>query len=330
MDQSTSPLARITKSCMSRFETLLARNHNTVGRYKLLESRQADFNLWADSVGALAKPGASLDSRLKGRAKDIALVNNVLFMLDDSLEYCAELSESDGNYDEAIQNLDSAIRNLALIGAAIRRTGKASRNRRANRTFDPDIHQDFRQHLECVVLLRPTEDGLFRQREDGQYEAKLNSLELSNLQARLIEANLRRRHNFLVAQRQSRAQDVLNIKSFTLAVLPGAGELPQTPPTDVDTDRGHRTPDSHEPLPESTTETAKPTAPTITGFSRASTAEGSLNYTPKMAKTQITSIASNAEFPRSPATSSNQEISKCPCCCQALPIEIFCNPKAWK
>ena len=83
-----------------------------------------------------------------------------------TLSYYASLADNDPNVDGAIQNLDAAIQNLALIGVAICRTGKASRNRRADRTFKPDAHQELRRHLECVVLLRPAEKALFRLEKD--------------------------------------------------------------------------------------------------------------------------------------------------------------------
>lgn len=331
MERTAAPVRELTESCTSKFEQLLAIQKPR--RIELLESRLADFNLWADGVGALAKPGASLDSRLQGRVDDLALVKNVLIMLADSLDYYTGLAETDANADGAIQNLDSAIKNLALIGVAIRRTGKASRNRRADRTFNPDEHEELRKHLECVVLLRPTEEALFRRTEDGRYVAELDASKLSDLQKRLIEANLRRRYNFLLAQKCSIIQEGVQTQFLTPVVPSSTDDLPQgRPPADT-----QNTVDLQDPASNPTSKGKKHATPTISGFSLASTAEGTLQhapaakrYTPGAAKTQITFIASDAEFPQGPSIPLGREISKCPCCCQSFPVETFSNLKIWK
>lgn len=329
MERSADSVLELTKSCVLRFEQLLKSKKRT----ELVESRLADFNLWADGVGALAKPGASLDSRLRGRASDLALVKNILFMLADSLDYYASLAETDTKYDGSIQNLDSAIKNLALIGTAIRRTGRASRNRRADQTFNPDEFPELRAHLECVVLLRPGHNGLFHKTDNGSYTTDINPSKLSSLQKRLIEANLRRRHTFLVAQKRSRTQK--NVQTLPVP-KPADSPLKQPLPTAVNSqDPRPAIPKGKEPTPHIPHIPHRPH--TISGFSRASTAEGPLQYslsaginTPEPAKTQITFIASDSEFPRAPPRPLNRAIAKCPCCCQSLPVEILSNPLLWK
>jgi hypothetical protein len=327
MDRTTASVTKLTEDCIFKFEQLLIPDNSR--RIEILESRLADFNLWVDGVGALARPGASLDSRLQNRAKDLVLVKNVLIMLADSLDYYDSLAGDDTTSDASIQNIDSAIKNLALIGVAIRRTGKASRNRRADRTFNPDGYGDLRKHLECIVLLRPSEEALFRETEQGLFIAKMDSGELSTIQKRLIEANLRRRHNFLRAQKH--------------AITQKEGPIPLPTPIDS-TAINDSTPEdaivTENPdyvAPKQNLRTKTGAAPTISGFSLASTAEGTLQYapadrkyTPRTAKTQITFIASDAEFPKAPSISSSREISRCPCCCQSLPVETFVDPKLWK
>jgi hypothetical protein len=330
MERTAASVRKLIETCISKFEQLLALQNQR--RTELVESRLADLNLWADGVGALAKPGASLDSRLQGRVDDLALVKNVLIMLADSLDYYTGLAETEANSDGAIQNLDSAIKNLALIGVAIRHTGKASRNRRADRTFNPDEHHELRKHLECVVLLRPTEEALFRPTEVGRYVAELDASKLSDLQSRLIEANLRRRHNFLLAQKRSRTQKGVQTQLLTTAVPSSADDLQGRPSADT-----QNAADLQDPTMNPTSKGKDCAAPTISGFSHASTAEGTLQhaqaakrYTPGAAKTQITSIASDAEFPQAPSIPLGRELSRCPCCCQSLPVETFSNPKIWK
>ncbi|RWA09597.1 hypothetical protein EKO27_g5509 [Xylaria grammica] len=315
MESDEPSVLILTKACISKFEELLALHGP---RHTELESRLADFCLWADSVGALSKPGSSLDSRLQGRFNDLALVRNVLNTLVDSLDYAKNVAESERGSDESIRNLDSAIGNLALIGVAIRRTGKASRNRRADLTFDPDEHPDFRTHLECIVLLRPTEAALFHQNENGDFVADLDPSKLSPLQNRLVDANLRRRHKFNIAQKKSKHQKEAHVQvSASMAPLAADDPLRDGPPPSVQNVVGPKGLGPHL----ITKDPSRP-EPTISGFSLASTAEGTLKYAPAVkrghpgvAKTQITSIAADAEFPKPPP----------------IPlVDVFTNPMTWK
>ncbi|KAI1362824.1 hypothetical protein F5Y08DRAFT_310998 [Xylaria arbuscula] len=320
----------LTKSCVSKFEEVIALH----GPKQIeLENRLADFSLWADGVGALSKPGSSLDSRLEGRVNDLAFVKNVLNTLVDCLDYAKEVFEAKASFDECIQNLDSIIGNLALIGVAIRRTGKASRNRRANRTFKPEEHQEFKTHLECIMLLRPTEEARFHHTENGACIIGLDHSELSPLQSRLIDANLRRRHNFVVAQKRSKHEsEARSERSTPIGTFTAHDLLRDGPPPTTKYAAG---PPGAQP--QRTTQDSSWRAATISGFSLASTAEGTLHnelpekaYIPGAAKTQITSIASDAEFPEPPPIPSGRRVGKCPCCCQSLPTEIFTDPTTWK
>ncbi len=312
----------LTKTCLSKFDEALAAQAQW--SKEGLETRLADFNLWVSGVGAIGKPGLSLDSKLQRWPDDLAIVKSVLLMLSDSLEYHASLSRAGKNSHNGVQNIDSAIRNLALIGVAIRRTGKASRSRRADRTYNPNNYPELRKHLECVLLLRPT--------EEGRHPDELDPSKLSGLQQRLIDANLRRRHQFLLAQKRSRNQDVAQRQ---LPVLEITSSVDDTPAKDPGSDELRNLESSLDQ--SSTTKAEDPLlAPTISGFSRASTVEGPLEYTPAKpyipgtTKTQITSIASDAEFPNPPIIPEDREIFKCPCCCQSLPVKIFKDSKLWK
>ncbi len=102
MEQTAASVRELTESCISKFEELLASQNPS--RIQLLETRLADLNLWADRVGALAKPGAQFDSRLQGQMNDLAVVN-VLAMLADSLDYCTGLAEADGSLTEPSKTL---------------------------------------------------------------------------------------------------------------------------------------------------------------------------------------------------------------------------------
>ncbi|KLU91872.1 hypothetical protein MAPG_10821 [Magnaporthiopsis poae ATCC 64411] len=327
VDRTAGSILDLAKACASKFNKA-STSQTTPSSKERLGNRLADFSLWADGVGATAKPGLSLDSRLRSRPSDLAIVKNILLMLSDSLDHLADLSEKGQNTDDGIQNVDSAIRNLALVGVAIRRTGKASRSRKADRTFDPDEHQELRKHLECVLLLRPT--------EKGRHSEELDPSTLSALQRRLIDANLRRRHQFLLAQRRSRDQKKAHRHHpAALEVQPSVDDTlgkDERPVYSRNPEGGSR---DHPPMPSAKGK-GPLLAPSISGLSRASTAEGTLKfapnkpYTPKATKTQITLIASDAEFPEPPVIPEDRKIFQCPCCCQSLQVETFKDPKLWK
>ncbi|ORY63909.1 uncharacterized protein BCR38DRAFT_202302 [Pseudomassariella vexata] len=316
-DRSIADLAR---DCTSVFHQLLSLESLKGNEWS--ENRLADFNLWTDGVGATAKPGASLDSRLKGRADDLQLVKNLLAMLQDFLIGYIRCAKSGNGTEEAVRNVDSAIKNLEMIGVAIRWTGKASRTRRTERTFDPSEHRNFRRHLECMILLHPSEDG--RNPDD------LDFSKLNHVQNRLIEANLRRRHSFSVAQKRS-----MRSEASYMEQPPHLNRIFSNPSTQGETQMQRRN-EFGNPTRMSSLKAREHLAPTITGFSTASTAEGTLQYTPvsrhlpEAVKSQITFISGATDFPKPPKTPPGSLICKCPCCCQSLPIDEVLDPKKWR
>ncbi|KAL7946668.1 hypothetical protein V8C42DRAFT_318493 [Trichoderma barbatum] len=362
MTLHTMSVSNFTQQCFEKFREAI-NSRNEMEHQHHLDSRLADFSLWVDNVGAMAKSGASLDSRFRSRPDDLTLVRNILSMLSDFLDEYVDTTNKCLSIAEALANIDSAIKNLAMIGVAIRRTGKASRSRRANQSFNPDEHRDFKRHLECLVLLRPNKDqpqlesteisnineltaesseknsileADLKQLAASKME-KLDASRLNDIQKRLIDANLRRRHNFLLAQKRSQ-------------------RVKKTPQNKV-TGEKHQLEDTSLISSEIAITTSGPAQakisaswenkdqpiknkapPTETGFTIASTAEGTLKFDPArnqkaastVARSQISIIAANTEFPKPPSSSQNQLVFKCPCCCQSLPSEDFIGSNKWR
>ncbi|PTB48057.1 hypothetical protein M431DRAFT_11211 [Trichoderma harzianum CBS 226.95] len=362
-------VSSLTQQCLDKIHQAMSQK-NESDHQDHLENRLAGFNLWVDNVGALAKSGASLDSRFRSRPDDLDLVKNILNLLLDFLDEYKDAIHNGLSIDEPLLDIDSAIKNLAKIGIAIRRTGKASRSRRAYQSFNPDEHLDFKRHLECLILLRPNEtqpqlselgissvNELIDAASDKPSEktdilkTKLEQLaksrmedlassKLNEIQKRLVDANLRRRHNFLLAQKRSQRVKKTAQTSFTpdkhqfdiapleiakvtlrAKVIDQANVLASMEPKDVPTQIVQNT-----------------AAPTVTGYTIASTAEGTLQFdlaksqqpAPTVAPSQISFIAANTEFPRPPPSFQSQFMFKCPCCCQSLPSEDFASPSRWR
>ncbi|KAL6808311.1 hypothetical protein J3E69DRAFT_378436 [Trichoderma sp. SZMC 28015] len=360
------PVSTLTQQCLDKFHEAMSQKNN-LEHQDHLENRLAGFNLWVDNVGALAKSGASLDSRFRSRPDDLDLVKNILNLLSDFLDEYKDAIRNGLSIDEPLLDIDSAIRNLAKIGIAIRRTGKASRSRRAYQSFNPDEHHEFKQHLECLILLRPNEDrhhlseleissinelkdspsaesseknDILNTKLEQLAKARVEDLassKLNEIQKRLVDANLRRRHNFLLAQKRSQRVKKTAQTNFT----PDKHQSDITPLKIAKVPLRAKVIDqanvlaSMEPKDVPTQNTA---APTVTGYTIASTAEGTLQFdlaknqqrAPTVAPSQISFIATNTEFPKPPPSFQSQFMFKCPCCCQSLPSEDFASPSRWR
>lgn len=355
---NATTVSTLSQQCLDRFREAM-KSKNDIELQDRLQNRLASFNLWVDGIGALAKSGASLDSKLQSYSDILNLVKSLLNLLSDLVVEFADISSEGHAITKAFANMDSVIKNLANIGAAIRRGGKASRSRRENESFNPDEHHDFKRHLECLVLLRPDEeqpqsaningliDSIPAESSDmnGILKVKLEQLEksrteeldpskLTEIQKRLIDANLRRRHHFLVAQKQSQ-----RLKQTAQSRMPideqqseaNASKFTENVPT--------AQPKTPAPLENEYQRTKSKAPPTVASSSKvASTIAGTLpsnlaEYQQRATTTaysKISFIAANTEFPKPPSSSRNQPTFKCPCCCQPLPSEDFTSPSRWK
>ncbi|PFH61505.1 hypothetical protein XA68_17162 [Ophiocordyceps unilateralis] len=105
--------------------------------------------------------------------------------------------ESDAALLKAMSIVDSILDQLARIAIVIRRSGTRSRLQKADGLFKPEDHGNLFTHLMTIVLSqRPS--TVFPLQE-------LDQSELSSVQLRLINCNLRRRNRFLHAQKHSKA-----------------------------------------------------------------------------------------------------------------------------
>lgn len=201
MGSTTHSASELARQCLTKFDEVLLRGVFSESQWA--ENQRADFNLWVDAVGAMAGKRASLDARFESRWRELALTKNLLVKLSGYLDNCLDADHED-ILEGGKQNIDAAIENLASIAVAIRQTGRKSRLLKADKGFNPANLGDLRTHLECIALIRPTlsAESCQEHHENDplwwQDEIKGN---LTSLQRRLIEANLRRRNRFLYAQR---------------------------------------------------------------------------------------------------------------------------------
>lgn len=333
MDNSAPAVAQLAPRCLSLFDKTLS--VPILSQNGWAENRRADFNLWADSVGAMAYEKASLDSRFEHGRREIKLTISLLSKLMFALEEC--LKPEDVAYlEKAKKNVDALIENLALIASAIRRTGRKSRLGKADKTYDPSAVEDLQTHLRCISLLRPsTLEGTASEEREPLWWSKEISGELSSLQHRLIEANLCRRNRFIyaqkhsmkLAQRKPQTTGIIRMESDTDALVPLHEDIIPVPGNASQIDPRPKL-KINNPLSETTASRPESTSATSSSSSERQ------QKTPRT-KTEITSITGGTEYPKlaSPkdtGTLGRQKILKCPCCCEPLPLSMLESKVAWK
>ncbi|KAL7957083.1 hypothetical protein V8C34DRAFT_325613 [Trichoderma compactum] len=359
----------LSQQCLDEFLQAMASKNNTEHQ-DLLTTRLDSFKMWADNVGAQAEPLLSLDSRLHSRPDNLSLVKYLLNTLSKFIKDFADKPEKGHPITRALENIDSVIASLLRIGVAIRRAGKASRGRRAHKSFNPNEHHEFKRHLECLILLRPNEDqpqpsglevssvneliddpstkpsekhDVLKTKLEQLAKSRMDQLDssrLNEIQKRLIDANLRRRHNFLEAQKQSQRLK-RKAQPKMLDRQRSDGDTLKFSESGLTT---HTLAQSKTSAPldneyQETKSTALPAATTGSHIG-ASTVEESAQLNlhvansqqraPSMVRSQISLIATDAEFPKPPAPSKYHGMFKCPCCCQSLPSQDFARPDKWR
>ncbi|KAL3481490.1 hypothetical protein BJX99DRAFT_148515 [Aspergillus californicus] len=329
MDLSMRSVAYLTTTCRVAFNQCVT--HHSLRKNQWAENRLADFSLWADGVGALAGSRASLDSRFQSQPRELALVKGTLVMLHGFLDQCVHSAENGDPVDEATQNVDSALQNLAFLAVAIRRTGRRSRLEKADQKFDRQDHSELELLLNIVLLYRPgankANKGVLGRLKDFSTEERvlgLESNELSSSQERLLQTNLRRRNRFLQAQRHSKGLSFLQREVRNVSdrfEQSGSG-------TEKQVDTANR---QSDPTPAS----SFPVEPTITTTSASIpqskiNAQGVQRRSSQVAMTTVTTLTAVAQYPSPPKVNEGLTMFKCPCCCQTLPVEVATEGMRWK
>jgi hypothetical protein len=315
--------ATITRECFQKFQLC---TQQLEGRDEIhIRTRWADLKLWADSVGATAPDKASLDRRYEHRPEDIHFILGLLSMLGEVLEECHTAAKGDFSLRDILTRIDSIVDSLAFIGVQIRRSGRKSRLQKADRSFDRNRakYRNLRAHLSCVMVSRPTQEG--RPGKDCHSNDYFADLSLPPIQERLIEANLRRRHRFIEAQRHSQGLK----ESFTLE---GPSVVPNQYDTESASETKHRSiPAEHRKKPMVSQQKRTLTLP-ATSASGVDSRWGGLHSQrrPGSTITRITTITAAAIYPKAHAPSNmDQKIVQCPCCCQSIPT-VELEDSLWK
>ncbi|RAO64680.1 uncharacterized protein BHQ10_000692 [Talaromyces amestolkiae] len=310
---------KATKSCFEHFTHCIRELEGAQNTH--IKNRCADFKLWADSVGAGAQGQASLDWRFHDRPDDIFLVQGLLGMLEEFLKECSAVLEDQKEVEKVLHKIDSIMHDLISMGVAIRRSGRKSRLHKADSSFDRDRKKycDLQTHLAIVIVSRPSEGPRSLSESDSFADIKL-----SPIQNRLIEANLRRRHRFMEAQRHSNL-----LKSPTLGIFesPSLQEV-----SDILATVGADSSLEHETHPNEPA--LRQLLPVTAARAETLTMSGTIASAPETdfkglqhdghagsTATRITAITAAARYPKAKTLGTQHFSFKCPCCCQAIPAK---------
>jgi hypothetical protein len=226
-----------------------------------------------------------------------------------------------------IGGVETMIDQLVRISIAIHRGGARARLEKADQTFIADRHGQLRDHLSLLIYA----NTLTREeKEAGKNYLDLRSISLTDIQSRLIDANLRRRHRFLYSQRRLRKQEKDNSRHHK--------EQQQTAARTGLTNRadqdglspgsgGEETPQQHETLSKSdkdhpASSTEKNSALTSLDGPIEIPMDGQLSMMVP------SSTSAKVVYPRA-LKIPGLDLFTCPCCCQSLPIYISSGLK-WR
>ncbi|CZR51217.1 uncharacterized protein PAC_01092 [Phialocephala subalpina] len=247
------------------------------------------------------------------------------------------ISLSEPPLTEAIKSTEVILDQLTRLAVAIRRSGTASRLQKADRSFDPQDHEDLRSHLALILLARPADIEDRRhaywdnsRRPDKSVNFGVDATQLNTVQQRLVDANIRRRNRFVYAQRH--------------AIKLGASQVWSTPKRvenhHIDAVEGiprRKEAVSNWKQNNAGIEGLKITQDTLATTDTTASAVGTtivLNTsnapTPsQQAMTQVSSTGLKLTYPNPPKVKEGLKSFKCPCCCQIFP-SMFTERHLWR
>lgn len=230
----------------------------------------------------------------------------------------------------SLQDVDSVLQQLGSLAIAIRRAGSSSRIQKADRTFNPDSYQDFRDHLTLLIMLGP-HMSLENCRSEFAGHHKPSRLKkdlgagIDAIQSRLISVNLRRRHRFHYAQRHA---SKLEYSTGTFASSKSRNADKGVSPKSGNADS--------TVVSRSVAVTTTQAKNTMTNTTASEVALSVKNQIPKpqspsqQARTEISTTATRIVYPGPPAIDPQDTSFRCPCCCLPLESEIGRSHNKWR
>ncbi|EEU35265.1 uncharacterized protein NECHADRAFT_88084 [Fusarium vanettenii 77-13-4] len=302
----TSPLqasSSLANQCLRLFEECLTRD--VVAKGQWAQNRGADFILWVDRVGVLSGQGAPYCSRFKDQGPELTLIQWLLTQLRNCLEEC--LGDEEDHLGEVKRSIDTIIRNLISVAVAVRQTGRKFQLIKADKSFDASTFGELRTHLKRIILIGQSglDQNLVDHRDHPTWWQSTIDGKLTNVQNRLLEANLRRRHRFQHAQMHS--MDLASRSKDSPPTTPNIEPIGNPPTLSL----------TSASTPQDTFKSRETRDLAPATNSRNSSMADATDY-PKLA------LPKNPEFGGAAgADMGYQQTMKCPCCCEAIPNNVY-------
>ncbi|KAJ5261222.1 hypothetical protein N7478_011817 [Penicillium angulare] len=338
-----------------------------------VENRLGDFNLWLTNLRVL-KPGhASLDYRLRDREDLRNVIAGLLQSLHGFIEACRvpyepsdsdhEVQGSDGSasawsdvsdsdkgsekrpvssiFSDPTSGVESTLDRLIRLGMVIRKSGNKFRHELADRALDVSYYQDFKRHLELVLLNDANRHHLIHitgRAAEQKILTRATALvikrrlldpgQLTEFQQRAIHANIIRRNRFDFAKKRELKANPRDSEPMLTKQQPINAEHKATnlvPQTVVSRSqfKKYETKSqvtiSHPSMVETATRVGTITTP--------------VEPTPSKAATRITNMSStgqNLDYPPCPQLKDLNDASfQCPFCCRQLPRK-YLEKSGWR
>ncbi|PNP48772.1 hypothetical protein TGAMA5MH_00226 [Trichoderma gamsii] len=234
---------------------------------------------------------------------------------------------------EVMKDIDDILDQLILLGFAIRKSGTATRLRKADSSFKLGENEDLKEHLEFILL-----NSVARKQKNGKDNVgnttRERVQEVTPEQRHLILANLRRRHRFRYARRHQQKLDQLTAYPPVAKTKPFV-HTPEEHQRMTPGQNIRRSPASNDgKSPSTTPSTALPQslqAPEMSATTLSVTEGDILQMAmPTAAAASRVSVSvATMHYPSPPPVSQKMRGFKCPCCYQTLP-EMYKNWSRWR
>lgn len=215
----------ITQSCLELLQECIANTQDISKDF--FENKLADLRLWAHGLGFHDISQASTIRTFTHRSQDLQNIEDILSLLRDVLKECILKAYNTADLKHYFVHIEACTDSLSLLGNQVKRTWQHLRLRDADLSF-LKRRVDYRpqqEHFEIIIK------ALFSDRRKSRISKDHSTDQLNVLQARLVEANLRRCHRFAEARQHyhksiGSAKSVLSTHEFS--GNPGFGEF-ETP-----------------------------------------------------------------------------------------------------
>lgn len=304
-------------------------------QYVWLENRLADFHLWADGVGAMAKDRASLDHRFESYGSEFLPVRTLLLILRSDLEeFCVEARNEIG------LSISAILDDLAMAGVVIRRTGRSSRLQKYDNKFDPSRHVELERFLRFSCVKSPacaSGSNVGAKLSVQDYMNCLAAMTLTPAQERVIQSNLRRRSRFMLSYHHSKGLESRKTASSSRNSRQmsqdrnmesiGSSDGAQPP---LQSSQQRSTSGVSSKLGNERPTESRPSTTASLPVSQIQNKDIVEMVSSKRPSTSITTITGSAKYPKPPKPDNSSAVLKCPACFQTLPQELGRNKTLWK